>query len=371
MFQAGKYTEAVRCYTRGIQCDPKNALLPANRAMAYLKTKDWSKAEADCSLALSLDETYVKAYLRRGTARKELKEYEKAIEDFKHVLLLEPKNKEAQSDIDDVQKLMNKPKPAEKVDEKASAKTVRIEDNIKGMFAKPTNAGKKIPGQIFPIEKPPHLRSSAPLQPVEIIEVGGDCQPSVKIEAVDEKPATKKLIEIIETDSSQPEMAEESEDPSPSETSAKPSKTQNSVAKAVEEQINASANQVKSSEKKVKKKWKKPTSVVQFTSIWSKLPNNEDKAAFLSLLETADYPRVFKHSMEPAIFSAILDVLPDLPNISAHVLGLSRVPRVSALIMFLSSKEQSQLQVVLEKVKTAGKLSPSEMKEIQSRLSGL
>lgn len=337
--------------------------------------KDWSKAEADCSLALSLDESYVKAYLRRGTARKEMKEYEKAIEDFKHVLLLEPKNKEAQSDIDDIQKIMNKPeKTADKVIEKP-AKSVKIEDNIKGMFSKPNDGAKKIPGQIFPIEKPPHLRSSAPLQKVEIIEVDDNSiQASKKI--VEENTATKKkLIEIIETDSSQPEMIEETiikSEESASQISPKPSKTQNTVAKAVEEQINATVNQVKSSENKVKsKKWKKPTSVVQFTSIWSKLTTNEDKAAFLGILETSDYPRVFKHSMEPAIFSAILSTLPDLPNISAHVLGISRVPRVSALIMFLSSNEQSQLQAVLEKVKTAGKLSTSELKEIQTRLSAL
>ena len=56
-----------------MQCDPKNAILPANRAMAYLKTENWRPADADCSLALSLDDSYVKAYQRRATARKNLK----------------------------------------------------------------------------------------------------------------------------------------------------------------------------------------------------------------------------------------------------------------------------------------------------------
>ena len=37
LFKEGKYEEAIECYTRGIQLDSSNALLPANRAMALLK----------------------------------------------------------------------------------------------------------------------------------------------------------------------------------------------------------------------------------------------------------------------------------------------------------------------------------------------
>ena len=36
-FKEKKYNEAIECYTRGIECDSSNALLPANRAMALLK----------------------------------------------------------------------------------------------------------------------------------------------------------------------------------------------------------------------------------------------------------------------------------------------------------------------------------------------
>ena len=82
-----------------MQCDPKNAILLANRAMAYLKTESWRQADTDCSLALSLDDGYVKAYQRRATARKNLKDYAKALEDLNCVLLLEPNNKKAKSDI--------------------------------------------------------------------------------------------------------------------------------------------------------------------------------------------------------------------------------------------------------------------------------
>ena len=36
-FKEGKYEAALDCYTGGMEADPTNALLPANRAMAYLK----------------------------------------------------------------------------------------------------------------------------------------------------------------------------------------------------------------------------------------------------------------------------------------------------------------------------------------------
>ena len=36
-FKEGKYEAAVECYSRGMEADVTNVLLPANRAMAYLK----------------------------------------------------------------------------------------------------------------------------------------------------------------------------------------------------------------------------------------------------------------------------------------------------------------------------------------------
>ena len=44
--------------------DPSNAMLPANRAMAMLKKYQYAKAETDCTLALSIDSTYVKVEAR-------------------------------------------------------------------------------------------------------------------------------------------------------------------------------------------------------------------------------------------------------------------------------------------------------------------
>lgn len=61
-FQKGDYASSIDCYTRGMQMDPSNPILPANRAMALLKQGMAAAAEADCTIALrynTLEETFV------------------------------------------------------------------------------------------------------------------------------------------------------------------------------------------------------------------------------------------------------------------------------------------------------------------------
>ena len=59
----------------------------------------YAAAEVDCTTAISLDPTYVKVYSRRGTARFKLQKLEDAKKDFQHVLKLEPRNRQAQTEL--------------------------------------------------------------------------------------------------------------------------------------------------------------------------------------------------------------------------------------------------------------------------------
>ena len=75
-FKKGNYDKAIERYTRGekyngqnykswllcpgMTLDPLNAVLAANRAMALLKKGQYGAAETDCTLALSIDSTYIK-----------------------------------------------------------------------------------------------------------------------------------------------------------------------------------------------------------------------------------------------------------------------------------------------------------------------
>ncbi|XP_039249953.2 RNA polymerase II-associated protein 3-like [Styela clava] len=155
-FKNSGYEAAIECYTTGMQADPSNPVFPANRAMAYLKLKKYAETEADCTLALSLDPTYTKAYLRRGTARVALAKLSSARKDFMDALKLEPGNGQASNEIkklDEIENIGKKPK-------------------IKSSSEVRDTTMKKDPKYVYPIFIPPKLRSKKPLMRVGVQEIG-------------------------------------------------------------------------------------------------------------------------------------------------------------------------------------------------------
>ena len=341
--------------------------------MAYLKTGEWRGAEADCSLALALDDSYVKAYHRRGSARKNLKEYAKALEDWRHVLILDPNNVQAKSDIEEVSRIMiesKKETPA--TDTKENAAPVSGEQSkVKGMFVSksPAASGSSsmVPGQIMPVEKPPHLRSKTPLQQIKITEIPSlALNPENEPVSLKEKKSsvTKPLIEVIDV-KDHPVVTDDKE--GEKNMVDKISKSTGFAGKVEKEIINAKSSLLKNQQPEKQKKTKKPSTSVQFANTWARLTSLEEKEEYIGLLSPVDYPKVFKHSMEPSVFSGILEVLSQmrLGDPSTHLLGISRVPRVSAMILFLDEKEQSLVQLLVNKVIQKSLLSPSELKEIK------
>uniref|UniRef100_K3WSW6 Uncharacterized protein n=1 Tax=Globisporangium ultimum (strain ATCC 200006 / CBS 805.95 / DAOM BR144) TaxID=431595 RepID=K3WSW6_GLOUD len=93
-FKVNENDEAILYYTRSMAFDDSNAIIYANRAMAYLRIKSFAAAEQDCSRAVLLDPTYVKGWTRRGMTRFRRGKYAEAIADFEEALRLEPSNKE-------------------------------------------------------------------------------------------------------------------------------------------------------------------------------------------------------------------------------------------------------------------------------------
>ncbi|WAR25055.1 RPAP3-like protein [Mya arenaria] len=159
-FKKGQFDAAIECYTRGADLDPTNPLLPANRAMAMLKQDKFAAAELDCSIALTLDPLYTKAYLRRGTARLGLHKYIDAKADYERVLQLEPNNKKAKSDLELIEKELAKQKMVSHADEPVAGEV---------------QTSKPVPsGIVRAITKPPGQRSKKPLVRIEIEEVGGE-----------------------------------------------------------------------------------------------------------------------------------------------------------------------------------------------------
>ena len=63
------------------------------------------KSSHVCTMAITLDPLYVKAYLRRAAARVGLQHLAPALEDYRRVLQLEPTNKQARTEIERLEKV--------------------------------------------------------------------------------------------------------------------------------------------------------------------------------------------------------------------------------------------------------------------------
>jgi tetratricopeptide (TPR) repeat protein/CHAT domain-containing protein len=77
-----RYYQAVRDYTAALLRKPKDATLLTDRAIVYIKLKDYPKALADANAAILADATFALAYNTRGDAYYFQGDYENAIVNF-------------------------------------------------------------------------------------------------------------------------------------------------------------------------------------------------------------------------------------------------------------------------------------------------
>lgn len=120
-FKSSELDKAVGLYTEALEKglaqqvnDELLVVLYSNRAMTYLKLREYLKAEEDCNSALKLNEKHVKSLVRRGNARKRLEKYKAALKDFEKATEVEPENKEIQEEIRLVKKKLETIKEEQK-----------------------------------------------------------------------------------------------------------------------------------------------------------------------------------------------------------------------------------------------------------------
>ena len=345
-FKRGDFDRAVECYTRGILCDPRSAVLPANRAMALLKKGGrgaLKEAEADCTVALDLDPTYVKALQRRATARLRLGRLEESLSDFEGVLRLEPGDRLAKGEVERIEKALAAKKEQEEreKEEIVVPKGVSFKDNLKGAFSNkssqsptsppPAAAAPLLPGQVVPVTKKPSERSRKGLKRIEIVEIG-DVEESAKMETT---PSTAP--------------------PLPEPTAAASSKSRG-LALAVEKEISASLEKTTLGKPTTSTIPPKPKNSVQFMRAWKSL-SAKSRALYLQKLSYQDYAAVFKHSLEPGAFSEVLEALPEVAKTSnalEHLAGLASVPRIGAIAMLMDAEDEERVKRVMEAARARG-----------------
>ena len=92
---ASKYSLAVARYSEAIDLAGPTPVYLSNRAAAHIKQEAFGLAIADASSSIKLEPSYIKAYYRRGSANAGLAKWKEARKDFKKVLELKPKDKDA------------------------------------------------------------------------------------------------------------------------------------------------------------------------------------------------------------------------------------------------------------------------------------
>mmetsp|Transcript_21703 Transcript_21703/g.31584 ORF Transcript_21703/g.31584 Transcript_21703/m.31584 type:complete len:395 (-) Transcript_21703:80-1264(-) len=103
------YPEAIQLYNKAIELKPCDAILYANRSMCHLQMSNGQDALSDAEKAIEYDNSYAKAYFRKGNAQVHLKQYKNAKTTFEQGLALAPGDKSFIAQLD---KLQTMPKDA-------------------------------------------------------------------------------------------------------------------------------------------------------------------------------------------------------------------------------------------------------------------
>jgi stress-induced-phosphoprotein 1 len=97
-FKEGKYDDAKDWYSRAIELTENNASLDqselavyyTNRAFCHAQNHAYKQVIADSSSAIAVNPKFAKAYLRRAMAYEGLEKWQKAVDDYRSVMELEP-----------------------------------------------------------------------------------------------------------------------------------------------------------------------------------------------------------------------------------------------------------------------------------------
>lgn len=390
--QQKKWDKAIASYSKAIKIFPYDAIFYANRALCYLKQDNLHSAEADCSSAIQLDETYVKAYHRRATARMELKQYKEAKKDIEKILTLEPSNKEAKAFLSQINKRLENLKPviisnedaaksipiekkmAEKMfgNVKSNKKIIEVKEdrnrkdsiNNIGTIAKPTTLTSltkakrdpRIPDWlpekddvevVEPIEKPPHLRSTEPLIRIRVQEAdltkpfekrNNDLEKEIKASC-----NKNQHVELSNVQSDNTKHKESITNPKPEANF-----TENMEIAPI------------------------PKTAVQFVMNWKRYTSSDLRYRYLKQIPSSILPKIFQESMESDIFSDILVILKTEfmkreEPIFSYLKNLSNVKRFRALVMFISNLEKQDLKLMLSYCKTSEKITEEEVTEMLNK----
>merc|ERR1712025_829497 len=96
-FKKGEWANAVKFYSEAIKRNPKDAKIYSNRAACYTKLNAFDLTIKDCDTSISMDPTFVKAYLRKANVLKAMGQAKNAMEVYSKAMELDPNSDEAKN----------------------------------------------------------------------------------------------------------------------------------------------------------------------------------------------------------------------------------------------------------------------------------
>ncbi|XP_074034205.1 RNA polymerase II-associated protein spaghetti [Leptinotarsa decemlineata] len=415
-----KWDEAIKSYTKAIECYSYDPVFYANRALCYLKISKFEETEKDCTLSLKLDPTYVKAYQRRAAARSNLNKLENAEMDLLKVLELEPKNKESIIELEKIRQKLNRhtEKPLDqrpvskftasrnKINKKTIYETLnedsRVTRDIKPIDdSKPSTSWSPQEDIILvkPIQKPPHLRSQKPLKRISITETKGGftektiespkSQEAVKRHVVErhenienlneldepigefKKKKAEKHLEKSEQSKSTVDFKQETQTCFKNEDFKITERTYSaSSTKDVKNTVNDNKKLIECNDRDVN--LATPKNSVQFYSSWRNLKTPEEKYIYLKSVKPQELPKIFLNSLESDIFSNILEVMVNYYIINKDpvfdILNyFSEVKRFSAITMFMASEDRNNLWKLFDYMKQNSERENDEIDKLRKK----
>ncbi|CAD6343770.1 unnamed protein product [Miscanthus lutarioriparius] len=139
LFGAGQYEEALSQYEMALQIAAElessediRAACHSNRAVCFLKLGKHDETIKECTKALELNPTYLKALLRRAEAHEKLEHYDEAIADMKKAIEVDPSNQQATRSLFRLEPLAAEKR--EKMKEEMIAKLKDLGNSVLGRF---------------------------------------------------------------------------------------------------------------------------------------------------------------------------------------------------------------------------------------------
>lgn len=286
--------------------------------MAYLKSREFGKAEDDCNLALRIDPSHLKSLSRRGTARNSLGKHRLALLDFERAAELDPKSRQIQTQMASTRELI-------RTSIKRAPKRTQFSIEVIGESTKASQEPR--------VEKDAENKeNSAGNNEATAATVSKTVQRS----ALSENPGT-----LSQRDQPQPEPT----------SAANPAPTP-SPSVAILPKLPKKA----------------PTTAYEFGRVWKTLALKggaerrkallDLRADYLRLLQPSALRTVFKNSIESDILCETFHVFrhamqtrsSDKSFVLEFAKELTKIPRFSMTVMFLSDREKEDIVWVLEQL---------------------